>query len=156
MIDVGKYFIDSTHSGMNLFLLHFFIPICSLLPTPFSSIPQWSFLLCFGGQETNAILFDAFDFIRSARPTASSDFAVFQCESFDQDVTEGGSKIHVFLGGWSWDGGVGMKGIMYHGKATPLIFGGFTAIWFWGPRAYIRGTRSCGDVKSSQNSWGTN
>ena len=43
--------------------------------------------VCFGGQETNAILFDAFDLLRSARPTASTsmDFGVFQCESFDQD-----------------------------------------------------------------------
>lgn len=101
MIDVGKYFIHSAHLGVLLFLLRFFIPICSLIPTLFSSIPQWSFLLCFGGQETNAILFDAFDLLRSARPTASSDFAVFQCESFDQDVTEGVEKS-TFLGGWIW------------------------------------------------------
>lgn len=127
MIDAGKYFIDSAHLGMCLFLLRFFIPICSPIPTPFSSIPQWPFLLCFGGQETNAILFDAFDLLRFARPTASSDFAVFQCESFDQEYTEGGWKIHVLNWGWSWVGGAGMKGIMcmHHGKPTTFIFCGF-------------------------------
>ena len=99
MIDAGKYFIHSAHSGMCLFLLHDSFPFVPPFQPRFHLSLNGLFSYVFGGQETNAILFDAFDLIRSARPTASSDFAVFQCESFDQDVTEGVSKIHVFLGG---------------------------------------------------------
>ena len=169
MIDVGKYSIDSTHSGMCLFLLRFFIPICSPIPTPFSSIPQWSFLLCFGGQETNAILFDAFDLIRSARPTASSDFAVFQCESFDQDVTEGVSKIHVLFGGGV---GLGEQGwrvlcvcimenpqpsffVVLHLLYIIILYLIFMVLGSKGLFRVQVGTRSFGDVMSPQNIWGT-
>lgn len=101
MIDAGTYFIHSAHLGMILFLLRFFIPICSPIPTPFSSIPQWSFLLCFwwSGNECH--------FIRCLwPPSICSTYSVFRFRGLSvwklwSGCHRGGFKHPRFVwGGW--------------------------------------------------------